>query len=131
MTRRTIALLAVPALLAVGTLAGCSSTSETKSVPMIAQKGAMTLDQAKFIIDDALQNPPIGRRPSNPGFEILAKEAVGLRTRPNSRSGYCLVEVMGDVMGTRKPIMKFYTRTEDDAKKFGSALARIKAEYAK
>lgn len=131
MSNRTLALLSIPALLVVGTLAGCSSTSEVKSAPIISQKSDMTLEQAKFIIDDALQNPPVGRRPRNPGFEILAKEAVGMRTRPDSRGGNCLVEVMGEVMGERKTIMKFYTRTEEDARKFGAALARIKAEYAK
>lgn len=131
MSRRTIALLAVPALLVVGTLAGCSSTSEAKSVPVVSQKTNMTLEEAKFIIDDALQNPPVGRRPRNPGFETLAKETVGIRTRPDSRGGNCLVEVMGEVMGERKAILKFYTRTEEDARKFGAAIARLKAEYVK
>ena len=131
MSHRTLALLALPALLAVGTLTGCSSTGETKSSPVISQKGSMTLEEAKFIIDDALQDPPVGRRPQNPGFEVLAKEVVGVRTKSNSRGGNCLVEVMGEAEGTRKVILKFYTRTEDDAKKFTAALARIKAEYAK
>lgn len=131
MSHRTIALLAIPALLFAGTLAGCRSTGEAKSVPIVSQNENMTLDQAKFIIDDALQNPPTGRRPRNPGFELLAKETVGMRTRPDSRGGNCLVEVMGEVMGERKTILKFYTRTEEDARKFAEALARIKAEYAK
>lgn len=127
MSHRTLAVLAIPALLFVGALTGCRSTSaEVKSVPVISQKGDMTLDQAKFIIEEALQNPPVGRRPSNPGFEVLAKETKGVRTRPDSRGGNCLVEVIGE----KKAILKFYTRTEDDAKKFTAALARIKAEYA-
>ncbi|MBO4491714.1 MAG: hypothetical protein J5944_10175 [Lentisphaeria bacterium] len=127
MSHRTLAILAIPALLFVGALTGCRSTSsEVKSVPVISQKGDMTLDQAKFIIEEALQNPPVGRRPSNPGFEVLAKETKGVRTRPNNRGGNCLVEVMGE----KKAILKFYTRTEDDANKFTAALARIKAEYA-
>ena len=127
MSHRTLAVLAIPALLFVGALTGCRSTSaEVKSVPVISQKGDMTLDQAKFIIEEALQNPPVGRRPSNPGFEVLAKETKGVRTRPDSRGGNCLVEVIGE----KKAILKFYTRTEDDARKFTAALARIKAEYA-
>ena len=130
MSHRTIALLAIPALLIAGAVTGCRST-ESKSVPVISQKNDMTLEQAKFVIDDALQNPPTGRRPRNPGFEILAKETVGIRTRPDSRGGNCLVEVMGEVMGERKVILKFYTRTEEDARKFGAAIARLKAEYVK
>ena len=127
MSHRTLAVLAIPALLFVGALTGCRSTSaDVKSVPVISQKGDMTLDQAKFIIEEALKNPPVGRRPSNPGFEVLAKETKGVRTRPDSRGGNCLVEVMGE----KKAFLKFYTRTEDDAKKFTAALARIKAEYA-
>ena len=131
MNHRTIALLTIPALLIAGTITGCSSTKEAKSAPVVSQKRDMTLEDAKFIIDDALQNPPVGRRPRNPGFETLANETVGIRTTPDSRDGNCLVEVMGDRNGTRKVILKFYTRTEADAKKFAAALARIKAEYAK
>ena len=126
MKARTLTLLAIPALLVAGTITGCRSTAEAKSAPVISQKDNMTLDQAKFIIDDALQNPPVGRRPRNPGFDVLAKETVGIRTRPDSRGGNCLVEVIGK----SKVILKFYTRTEADAQKFGAALARIKAEYA-
>lgn len=131
MSPRTVALLAIPAIVFAGALTGCSSTSEAKSVPVISQNNKMTLEEAKFIVDDALQNPPVGRRPRNPGFEILAKETVGIRTRPDSRGGNCLVEVMGEVMGERKVILKFYTRTEEDARKFGAAIARLKAEYVK
>lgn len=127
MSRRTLALLAIPALVFTCTLTGCkSSSADVKSVPVISQKGNMTLDQAKFIIEEALQNPPVGRRPSNPGFEVLAKETKGVRTRPDSRGGNCLVEVMGE----KKAFLKFYTRTEADAKNFAAALARLKAEYA-
>ena len=126
MSSRTLALLTIPALLFTCTFTGCSSTSEVKSAPVISQKGDMTLEQAKKIIDDALANPPVGRRPRNPGFDVLAKEVTGVRTRPDSRGGNCLVEVMGE----KKAILKFYTRTEDDARKFAAALARIKAEYA-
>ena len=104
MSHRTLAVLAIPALLFVGALTGCRSTSaEVKSVPVISQKGDMTLDQAKFIIEDSLQNPPVGRRPGNPGFEVLAKETKGIRTRPDSRGGNCLVEVVGE----KKAILKF------------------------
>ena len=127
MSRRTLALLAIPALVFTFTLTGCkSSSADVKSVPVISQKGNMTLDQAKFIIEEALQNPPVGRRPSNPGFEVLAKETKGIRTRPDSRGGNCLVEVVGE----KKTFLKFYTRNEADAKKFTEALARLKAEYA-
>lgn len=129
MNARKLALLAIPALIFVGDLTGCKSgKDETGEAPkytaVISQKENMTLDQAKAIITETFLNAPIGRRPHNPGFESLAKETVGVRTR--SRRDYCLVEVMGE----EKAFLKFYTRNEADAKKFAEALSRIKAEYA-
>lgn len=125
MSRRTLALLTIPAFLFVGAIT--VTGDEAVSVPIVAVKEGMTFDEAKFIIADTLQDPPVGRRPRNPGFEFLAEQTIGIRMRPNNRSGNCLVEVMGK----EKVILKFYTRTEGAAKKFGAALARIKAEYAK
>ena len=135
MNHRTIALFTIPALLVTCALTAAAeqidlpkTEPKAETAPATSAKpGEMTLEEAKFIIDDALMNPPCGRRPRNPGFDILGKETTSVLTYPNRR-GNCLVEVRAT---TRRAALKFYTRTEDDAKKFAAALARIKAEYAK
>ena len=85
---------------------------------------AMSAAKAKEIIDEALSNPPAGRRPQNPGWLKLGRRATSVRLKLHNRTGLVLVEVMdGEFM-----MMDFYVRSMEDGREFANALWRAKLE---
>lgn len=115
-------------LTAAFTVSACRYSDQAIVYPdtMSEQVTAMSLEEAKTIINNAIKNPPAGRRPRHPGFQYMAG-TTRIDLYRHNRTGLCLIEAFRG----KHCYLEMYVPTRTDGKRFSSAVWRIVKEYNK
>lgn len=115
-------------LLVLFTVSACRYSDQAKIYPDPAsdQVAAMSLEEAKQIIDSAIKYPPAGRHPRHPGFQYMSG-TTRIDLYHHNRTGLCLIEAFRG----KHCYLEMYVPTRTDGKRFANAVWRIAKEYKK